>query len=205
MGLVALALGVVLGFVGSIPAAGPLLLLVIASGLRAQRGRALALGAGGALAESGWVLLAFWGLDKMLDRHHAALPWFRLASGCLLVVLGVALVLAKRKPKRGATAPALGFATGFALVAFNPAFALTWSAVAAALLSTSWVAPLRSHAVAVAIGAFAGIVLWFALIARLAEKSRGRFRPESLDRVVRGLGVAVVLIGAWLVAQHLIS
>jgi hypothetical protein len=52
MAVVAFALGILLGFVGSIPAAGPLLLLVIASGLEGQRRRALALAAGGALAES---------------------------------------------------------------------------------------------------------------------------------------------------------
>ena len=58
--MVAFALGILLGFVGSIPAAGPLLLLVIASGLEGQRRRALALAAGGALAESLYVALAFW-------------------------------------------------------------------------------------------------------------------------------------------------
>jgi threonine/homoserine/homoserine lactone efflux protein len=203
--LLGLALGVALGFVGSIPAAGPLLMLVIASGLRAQRGRALALAAGGALAESGWVLLAFWGLGRTFDRYQMAMPWFGLASGCLLIGLGVALFASRRKPQRGAVAPALGFATGFGLVAFNPAFAVTWSAVAAALLSTRWLAPLRSNAVGIAVGSFVGILLWFGMIAKLAENSRGRFRPESLDRAVRGLGAAVALIGVWLVVRRFLG
>lgn len=205
MALLGLLLGIALGFVGSIPAAGPLLMLVIASGLQAERGRALALGAGGALAESAWVLLAFWGLGRTFDRYQAALPWLSLVSGGLLVVLGLALVVRRRKPRRGVSAPALGFATGFGLVAFNPGFAITWSAVAGALLSTRWLAPLTASAVSIAIGSFLGILLWFAMMARLAEKSRGRFRPASLDRVVRWLGVAVALIGLWLVVQRFVG
>nr|HMR09200.1 hypothetical protein [Polyangiaceae bacterium] len=54
-----LALGIVLGFVGSIPATGPLLFLVIDAGLTRDRPRAVSLAVGGARAESTNVAPAF--------------------------------------------------------------------------------------------------------------------------------------------------
>ncbi len=62
----AILAGLILGFVGSIPAAGPLALLIVRAGLghdgrsgrSGARARALGLAIGGAAAESGWAMLA---------------------------------------------------------------------------------------------------------------------------------------------------
>jgi threonine/homoserine/homoserine lactone efflux protein len=199
MPVIAVLAGVAMGFVGSIPAAGPLLLLVVASGLSAERKQALALAAGGALAESGYVLLAFWGLSGLLDRYAGLVIAMRLSSGLLLLALGV-LALA---PRRGGIAlekpaRAAGFAIGFSLVALNPAFLLTWSGIAAAAYTLGWLDPRAGLAPYLAVGTFFGIVIWFACVAWLAEKNRERFRPESLQKITRGVGVLLVAMAAWL-------
>jgi len=198
---VAFVLGVVLGFVGSIPAAGPLLFLVIASGVEGRPRRALALGAGGALAESTYVALAFWGFAGLLQRHAELVSGLRLVSGALLIVLGALMLLPRRSraaPKREAVR---GFATGFVLVGTNPAFLLTWSAVAAVAYGHGWLALDAGRVPWLAAGSFAGVVLWFALVAALARRYRERFRRELLERLVRGLGVGLVAFGVWVLTS----
>src|SRR5262245_13323641 len=198
MPVVALLIGVVMGFVGSIPAAGPLLLLVVASGLAAERRRALALAFGGALAESGYVLLAFWGLSGVVDRYARVVPAMWLASGLFLLALGVLALAPRRRQKAEKPAGAAGFAIGFTLVALNPAFLLTWSAIAAAAYSLGWIEPRAGLAPFLAIGTFAGIVIWFFCVATVAERNRERFRPESLTKITRAVGALLVAMAAWL-------
>jgi threonine/homoserine/homoserine lactone efflux protein len=195
---VAFLVGVLLGFVGSIPAAGPLLLLVIASALKKQRSRALALASGGALAESIWVMLAFGGLTRLFESHHELWTPARAVSAVLSILLGAWLVLrgtdeTKPKIERGT-----GFLLGFGLVGTNPAFLVMWSAVATALYSNDVLSPSISSAPWLAAGAFVGIVLWFAGVFLVAGKLGERFRPATLAKVVRVLGVLLIVTGIWL-------
>lgn len=198
MGLAAFALGVALGFVGSIPAAGPLLLLVVAAGFQGQRRRALALALGGALAESLYVALAFWGFGGFFARHAELAAGLRWASAALLLALG-ALLLRKRTAPRDTRRgeQARGFATGFLLVATNPAFLATWSVVAGVLYANGWLAADVRRVPWLAAGAFAGVVLWFAVVAALAARYRERFDAPLLDRAVRVLGGALLALGLW--------
>lgn len=200
--MVAFALGVLLGFVGSIPAAGPLLFLVIASGLEGQRRRALALATGGALAESLWLALAFWGLSGLIVRHPGLVLTLRFAGAGLLVALGV-LLLRKRKPPAtgGATSSLRGFATGFLIVGTNPGFLATWSAVAAVLYSSGWLAPDRGRVPWLASGAFVGVVVWFVGVAALAARHRERFDRRHIERGVRILAWVLIAMAAWVFAS----
>lgn len=202
--LMPVAIGVLLGFVGSIPALGPLLVLVVTRGLTADRRGALALAAGGAAAESGYVLLAFWGLSGLFARAPELVRAMQLSSAAILVVLGV-LALAPRRASAARPSRAGGFVLGFSLVALNPAFALTWSAVAGAVYSLGLLEPRAGRAPWLALGAFAGIVLWFALVAAIAEKYRERFAPESLKNISRGAGILFIALAAWLVVRAFAS
>jgi len=204
VGVLALALGIVLGFAGSIPAAGPLLFLVLASGLEGDRRRALALAAGGALAESVYVGLAFWGLAEVFARHEGLTLWFRIASVVLLAALGAALLRRKAASSQAARARARSFVTGLALVGLNPAFLATWSAVAALCYGNHWLRPEREHVPWLAAGAFVGVVAWFAGVAWLAERYRERFRPETLARVVRGFGALLIALSGWMLVSSLL-
>lgn len=198
MGLVAFALGVGLGFVGSIPAAGPLLFLVIASGLDGKLRRALALAAGGALAESLYVALAFWGFAGLLARHAELELGLRLAGAVLLVSLGALLLRKKQAAEGGERERAgAGFATGFFLVGTNPAFLATWSAVAAITYSNGWLAADPRRVPWLAAGSFAGVVLWFAAVAALAARHRQRFERALLAKLVRVLGAGLIALGLW--------
>ena len=204
--MVAFALGILLGFVGSIPAAGPLLLLVIASGLEGQRRRALALAAGGALAESLYVALAFWGFAGLLADHPDLVLTLRFASAGLLLGLGV-LLLRERKAAAtaGAASSAQGFAAGFLIVGTNPGFLAIWSAVAAVLYSSGWLAPDPQRVPWLASGAFVGVLIWFVGVAALAGRHRERFGRQHITRGVRIVGWVLLALAAWMLISATIQ
>jgi threonine/homoserine/homoserine lactone efflux protein len=191
---VAFVVGVLLGFVGSIPAAGPLLVLVVASGLRRERSRALALACGGGLAESGYVLLAFGGLNRLFARHEEWLAPARGVSALFCIALGVWLLLQRPAETKPAAQRASGFVLGFFLVGSNPGFLIFWSTVATLLYSHG----LRLQPGWLALGAFFGIVIWFAGVFALSNRLGQRFRPASLARAVRFLGAFLVVVGVFL-------
>jgi threonine/homoserine/homoserine lactone efflux protein len=214
--LLAIVVGFLLGYLGSIPAAGPLAVVLVATALAGQSRRFLLLSVGGALAEGLWALAAASGLGWVLEAHPTLDRALRTGGAALVVVMGLALVLAKPRapetsPNMGSqatphvepTAPELSpgraasaLLTGFALVAFNPSFLGSWIASCAVLRAYPALAPAVSpaHAVALAVGASAGVVSWFATLGRLLARHRERLAAWR-GRLVRGLGWVLVVAG----------
>jgi threonine/homoserine/homoserine lactone efflux protein len=203
--IAALLIGLVLGYVGSIPAAGPLALLIVASGLERDVPRGARLAVGGATAEGLYALVAFWGVGEALPRHPLLFPAARGIGAVLLVLLGFALF--RRKRAWGAAcraAPRHGAALlGFSLVALNPAFLATWTGFAALLASLALLAPGPAVAPAVALGAFLGIVGWFATLLAFVRRGSARVSPRAMIGLLRIVGGALLLMGAWLAVDTL--
>ena len=72
--MLALLVGFAFGYLGSMPVAGPISVLVLHLGLAREGRRAFHLALGGALAEGIYALLAFWGLSAILAGHPLLLP-----------------------------------------------------------------------------------------------------------------------------------
>jgi hypothetical protein len=51
------------------------------------------------------------------------------------------------------------------------------------------------------VGVGAGIMGWFFLLVKLVQRFRDRLRPESLQRLVKGMGWTMIAIGALLVSR----
>jgi threonine/homoserine/homoserine lactone efflux protein len=203
--IAALLVGLVLGYVGSIPAAGPLALLIVASGLERDRRRGVSLAVGGATAEGLYALLAFWGMSEVLPRYPLLLPVARGVGAVLLVLVGAALVRHKGEWREGESAAASpqkwrhGAALlGFSLVALNPAFLITWAGFAALVASVFPLSPGPLLAPAVALGAFLGIVGWFATLLALVHRHSVRVSPRTVIMLLRCTGVLLILMGGWL-------
>ncbi|MBX3131213.1 MAG: LysE family transporter [Polyangiaceae bacterium] len=136
------------------------------------------------MAESGYVALAFWGFGELSARYAEFARWSGPVSGAILIVLGA--LMARRKTRAVRTEASASSAPGhaalrFLLVALNPAFLATWSLLASALVSARLIEPASGAAPALAAGAFLGIVLWFALVASIAERQRARFDPRKVE------------------------
>jgi threonine/homoserine/homoserine lactone efflux protein len=201
----AIALGALLGFLLSVPAAGPLLALVALAGARGELRRAAALAVGGALAECGWAFAVFFGLAQLLEAAAAFATALRVTSALVLAALAAVVLAGARRPAPSPPAErSAGHALlGFSLVALNPGFPLAWAAVSAALYSSGLVAGGMASALLLALGVFAGIIGWFALVIAIAR----RFGAGMSERTGRRLSLLVALclsgVSLWLLVSAL--
>ncbi len=201
--LIAWLIGCALGFASSIPAAGPLALLIVTSGLERDPRRGVRLAVGGAAAEGLWALVAFLGLGTVLASSPKAIPIARASAAVIILVLGAAMI-AKRAPSSQPVAPVTAssgrshYLVGFSLVALNPGFLVTWIGVAAAISGHSQLQAASEHPAWSALGAFVGVIGWFMVLLALARRGERAMTPRTIHRVTRGLGVVLVGIGLWL-------
>ncbi len=199
--LIAALTGFIFGFVGSMPVAGPIAILVLGRGLsdRVRSGRYLALGA--ALAESVYAYLAFWGFSALLVRYTWVVPASRAAAAVLLSALGLHLA---RKPRNTSGAvpppdPNVGnkrsFLLGFTITALNPTLIATWTAAVTLLFSLDIVHFDKGSALPFSIGASTGIASWFSTLLFLLARFRNHVSAGRLSTVLRSMGVLLVLLG----------
>lgn len=197
----ALLIGALMGFIGSIPVAGPISLLVVAHGTRESR-LSLGIAAGGAVAEGIYAYAAFFGLAALLDRHPELLTVTRVMGAVAMTGLGLYFVA--RKSKAEAThqeakgAFLRGVSLGFGVTIINPSFIATWSAAASVLVSSGLLPAIHPRAaLPFAAGAMVGIVAWFALLIALLQRFGGNLSKRGLDRLVRVVGALLIALGAW--------
>jgi threonine/homoserine/homoserine lactone efflux protein len=204
--LFALLAGTVMGFIGSMPIAGPVAVLVLERGLvrRAREGLGVALGA--AAAESVYAFLAFWGLGTVLYGSPSLLQASRLVGAGVMITLGLYLANRKSAPRIAETegdSPAAGrkrrgFLLGLSVTFLNPTIVVSWTMVSATVHSTGLVSPGLPSAVVFALGVGAGIVIWFATLLHLLNRFQSGLRPQTVDRVLNITGWLVVAIGVGL-------
>jgi threonine/homoserine/homoserine lactone efflux protein len=204
--LFAILAGTVMGFLGSMPIAGPVAVLVLERGLIRRGREGLAVAVGAAAAESVYAFLAFWGLGTVLYGSPALLRASRLVGAGVMITLGVYLASRKsapRVPDSAAVSPPVGqrrrgFLLGLSVTFLNPTIVVSWTMVAATVHSTGLVGPGLVSAIAFALGVGAGIVIWFATLLRLLYRFQSGLRPQTVDRVLNLTGWLVVAIGVGL-------
>ena len=95
------------GFVGSMPLAGPIAILVLSRATQGRFGEALRIGLGAAVAEGLYAGLAFWGFTTFLARHAIVVPISHGVTAVVLLALGVRFMFwsadaGQGKPRSGA-------------------------------------------------------------------------------------------------------
>jgi threonine/homoserine/homoserine lactone efflux protein len=123
--------GLLLGFLGSMPIAGPISALVVQRALECRARAGIYLASGSAVAEALYAFVAFWGYAAFLGRHPDLLPASRLVGGLVLVALGVYFL--SRNVRRGSPTPTAGrdgraALLGFTMTIANPTLIVTWTA-----------------------------------------------------------------------------
>ncbi|MDR3673667.1 MAG: LysE family transporter [Holophaga sp.] len=206
--LLPLLIGFAFGFIGSMPVAGPISVLVLHLGLAHQARHALFVAAGGALAEGLYALLAFWGLSAVLARYPMVLPVSRVVGAFLLLGIGLAMLLARARaaaprpqaPRRGNKR---SFALGFLITALNPTLIITWTTAVTALNATGLLSMDRAQAPPFAAAVCFGIVAWFFTLLALVGRWRNQVSVHVLERLKRVMGTLLVGIGGWILVRGL--
>jgi threonine/homoserine/homoserine lactone efflux protein len=203
----ALIVGLGLGFFGSIPIAGPASILVLKNALEKGNRQGIDIAAGAALGEAIYAFVAFWGLTTVLERFPVLVPASKITGAVLVMILGIYLVvrrvstkdmhaanLADRQERR--------WLRGFLSAVLNPTLLATWTTVVTGLHAASLVEPSPRGALPFALGVGVGIVAWFAfLIQVVVRRFRERLQPDSIARIVRGFGWAMIGIGAVIMSR----
>jgi len=189
----------VLGFVGSMPVAGPVGVLVLTRSAEGRFRDALRLALGAATAEAVWAFLAFWGFATFAARHHLVLPISHAVTAIVLLVVGARFVRWKPKPPPpGAIRPGRSpFAIGFGVSILNPTLVVTWSAVTTALYARQIVTMSGWLAFPFGIAAGAGGAAWFALLVKLMRRYGKSIPERAIKWIVRGMGVVLVVVAVW--------
>lgn len=200
--MIAMVLGFLLGFIGSIPLAGPIAVMVLHLGLKRQYIQARLLALGGCVAEGVYCLLAALGMETVLSSYPRVAFAAELIGAGLFIAMGVVFLLTQpgaegEKPEDAVdvdnTSP---FVLGLMVAGLNPMLLLTWSAVATALRNLigpfePWEIGLFTVAVAT------GIYMWFVVMIGFMQRHGQRISPVNMAIGVRICGVAMTALGLW--------
>jgi threonine/homoserine/homoserine lactone efflux protein len=206
---VAALIGFLFGFVGSMPVAGPIALLVFGRGLENRARSGLYLACGAAIAESIYAYLAFWGFSAFLVKYEWVVPVSRAGAAVILIALGLHFARRKNTPEKQLTPPdpnvgnKRSFMLGFTITALNPTLIATWTAAVTMVYSLDVVRFDAGGALPFSLGALVGITAWFVTLLYLLGRFKSRFSHKSINRVLRGMGILLLVLGAGFVARFI--
>lgn len=213
--IIALVMGFLIGFIGSIPVAGPVAAIILRSAIDGRLREARAIAFGSAFAESLYAAMAFWGMSAAMARFPVLVPVSRAAGAFIVAAVGLHFALSKKNPRTPADDPAgsenpvgqrrRGVLLGITITALNPTLIATWTAAVTVLHSTGIVPETSTTSIPFALGAFAGIVGWLSLLVSLVQRFRERVSAQTLGRVVRGTGWFLLALGITLGVRTLVK
>jgi threonine/homoserine/homoserine lactone efflux protein len=190
----------VFAFVGSLPLAGPIALLVVSNGASGRYKEALRIALGAAVAEGIYAFLAFWGFATFLARYALILPISHGVTAVILCGLGARFLFFKLKQeekKPGDDAKSGRFWVGFSVAAVNPTLLATWGAVTTFLYSRQLVRFTGLLAIPFGVFAAAGIAVWGLTTVLLLKRFKNNVPRASLTWLVRSMGVVLIGVGVW--------
>lgn len=191
-------IGAAIGALTGIPI-GPVNVAVIESAYRHHLRRALAVGLGGAIADSGYALLGVVGVGPFLRSHPNIPPILFAISGLLLIVYGALTVRSQpasltevQSKIPDQTAMWTGFIVGVALILMNPAAIVTWVIIVGSYLSDT----TTMEGIMASLGIGVGSLAWFSLVAYLADRGK-RVLGDKMIWVTRVVGVLLIGYGIY--------
>ena len=197
--LVISVIAFVLGFVGSMPLAGPVSVMVVSrAGLgRFDEARNVAFGA--AIGEGFYAGIAFLGFAALLARYPAAVPISKGVTAVVLLAVGAHFL--RWKPKDGddgkQRSGSSGLFLGLTASVVNPTLLITWSAVTTAIYSRQVLTMTPLMAAPFGICAGAGIACWNVVLVAILRRYHNKFPQKAVTYFVRGMGLLLIGIALW--------
>jgi threonine/homoserine/homoserine lactone efflux protein len=189
---------IAMGYIGSMPLAGPVAVMTLSRAASGKYGEALRVGLGAAVAEGLYAGVAFFGYTSLLAAHPAVVPISRGATAVVLSALGVYFMVWRPREKKDERENKIGTAfLGFSISAANPTLFLTWSAAVALLYSKGLSRPPAAYAIPFGLSAAGGVGGWFFSLTLLLRKYGARLPEAAFTWTVRSMGGLLVGLGAW--------
>jgi threonine/homoserine/homoserine lactone efflux protein len=191
--------GAVCGFLSAVPV-GPINLTILNEGARRGFAWGLLIGLGATLMEALYCVVAFAGFAQLFT-HPLIKAAMELVSFLFMLYLGLKFLRARQLPARTPCEqvieeklhPHAAFWVGFVRCLGNPGVFFFWIAVGASLIAHEWMAPIWPSKLACALGAAAGIFLWFFILSYGVSLGRHRLTPEKLLRMEHWSGILLLL------------
>ena len=189
-------LGVALGAATGVPL-GVVNLSVVEAAARAGRAHAMAIGIGGAIADTIHAGLAFAGIAPALEDRPEVMRGLAIASAAIVIAYAIVIFRGRARPIH--VKPGRGVVLGLLLTLPNPAPLAAWIAVASALLPH---APVEDG-VAAALGVGVGSAAWFAFLAHVAARGAQsalitRWLPRAIAIVFAAIAVLAIVRSFWI-------
>jgi arginine exporter protein ArgO len=204
--LVFFLIGFAAGALTGVPI-GPVNVAVIDAAYRHTMRRALAVGAGGAIADALYCALGVAGVTPVLRANPSIPPVLFAVSGVVLLIYGFLTVRSRPVvPVQHEAAHAVhaagetwaGFKIGITLIILNPAAIVTWVVIVGSFIPDATVTDGLITAVGVLVGSF----VWFALVAVLTQKGKSAFGEKALW-IPRAVGIALMAYALYLLGKAL--
>jgi threonine/homoserine/homoserine lactone efflux protein len=204
--ILAFITGLLMSFMGSMIPTGPIALIVIKHGLGRKRLSALSLVSGAALAEAGYAMLAYLGIDFALSRYPLQTSILRILAGTILIIFALICFFDKHI-SRGKTPSrdyaGTNFLLGLSVAGLNPTFLITWTGLVAAARATGLISGIQA-APGFALGVIVGPILWFWILLKILTRHAEFISPKTLKIIEKALPIVLLLLAAIILAQALI-
>jgi threonine/homoserine/homoserine lactone efflux protein len=199
--------GLLLSFLGSMIPTGPIAVIVLQYGMRRQKLSAIFVASGAALAESGYALLAYLGINFVLSRYPLQNFLLRLICGFLLIAFAAVWMIGsrtRRKISGDREYVGASFLLGLSIAGLNPTFLATWAGAVAFARGTGLISEIGA-APAFAIGVAAGPILWFWILLGLLARHAETLRPENLQKIEKALPIILFIMAGIILIQAFLS
>jgi threonine/homoserine/homoserine lactone efflux protein len=201
--IVAFVTGLLMSFIGSMIPTGPIALIVIKRGLGLQKLAALSIVSGAALAESGYALLAYLGIQFALSRYPVQTSILRIIAGIILIGFAAICFFDGHGPKPKNTSPkyaGANFLLGLSIAGLNPTFLVTWAGAVAVARGTGLISGFHA-APAFALGVIVGPILWFWILLKILTHHVEDLHPDILRKIEKALPIVLLILAGVMLWQ----
>jgi threonine/homoserine/homoserine lactone efflux protein len=201
--ILAFIAGLLMSFLGSIVPTGPIALIVIRRGIAGHRLGVLSLVSGAALAEAGYAMFAYLGIDFALSRYPVQTSMLRMLAGILLIAFAAVCIMGHRLPKPDRSSrkyAGASFLLGLSIAGLNPTFLVTWAGAVAIARGTGLISGIHA-APGFALGVIIGPILWFWILLKVLTRHVGDMHPDILRKIEKALPILLLILAGIMLWQ----
>lgn len=108
------------------------------------------------------------------------------------------------KKARATERPWKSLTVGFSLTILNPTLLATWTAGATMIQGRKLFPVDVPHSIPFSFGVLLGGFCWFGLLTWLLSRYRHRFSPLTLQRVIRWMGIGLIVLGTYFFVEFIL-